>query len=84
MTGSGKVTFKAVWALAWARFKIIAAVIGDIQGRVISTLFYFTILVPFSLIARVATDPLHVRDRHPAWIERTPLQNTLEEARRQG
>jgi hypothetical protein len=75
---------KAVWALAWARFKIIAAIIGDIQGRVISTLFYFTILVPFSLIARVATDPLHVRDRKPAWLERAAISDSLEDARRQG
>jgi hypothetical protein len=70
--------------LAWDRFTIIAGVVGDVQGRVIVTLFYFTILVPFGLGARFLGDALHIRSAAPAWSERPPVGNGLEEARRQG
>jgi hypothetical protein len=73
-----------IW-LAWDRFKIIAAIVGDVQGRVIVTLFYFTILVPFGLGARLFGDALRIRSSgQPQWSERPPVQNGLEEARRQG
>ena len=71
--------------LAWDRFKIIAGIVGDVQGRVIVTLFYFTILVPFGLGARLFGDALRIRSNNtPQWLERPPVQNGLEEARRQG
>ncbi len=71
--------------LAWDRFTIIAGVVGDVQGRVIVTLFYFTILVPFGLGARFLGDALHIRSGVPAqWQERPPVSTGLEEARRQG
>ena len=71
--------------LAWNRFKIIAGIVGDVQGRVIVTLFYFTILVPFGIGSRLFSDALHIRTKNtPQWLERPPVQNGLEEARRQG
>jgi hypothetical protein len=70
--------------LAWDRFNIIAGVVGDVQGRVIVTLFYFTILVPFGLGARLLGDALHLRPRAPHWLERPSVSSALEEARRQG
>ncbi len=71
---------------AWDRFTIIAAIVGDVQGRVIVTLFYFTILVPFALIARFAGDPLHMRgeNKKPSWIVREPVSPRLEDAQQQG
>ena len=46
--------------LAWDRFKIIAGIVGDVQGRVIVTLFYFTILVPFGIgVAFIRRRPSH-------------------------
>jgi hypothetical protein len=71
--------------LAWDRFKIVAGIVGDVQGRVIVTLFYFTILVPFGLGSRLFGDALHIRSKNPPqWMERPPVENGLEEARRQG
>lgn len=73
--------------LAWARFGIITGVIGEIQGRAIVTLFYYTILVPFGLGSRFLSDPLRFRrteNTKPHWIDRTPVGATLEEAREQG
>ncbi len=71
--------------LAWDRFTIIAGVVGDVQGRIIVTLFYFTILVPFGLGARFLGDALHIRSNKAVqWLERPPVANGLDEARRQG
>ncbi|NUM49103.1 MAG: hypothetical protein HUU38_30760 [Anaerolineales bacterium] len=70
--------------LAWARFKIIVGIIGDVQGRVIAVLFYFIVALPFGIGARLFSDPLHLRQRPPAWIDREPVDNRLEGAQRQG
>ncbi|NDJ62714.1 MAG: hypothetical protein GYB67_16445 [Chloroflexi bacterium] len=47
-------------------------------------LFYFTVLVPFGIGARLFSDPLRQRVSAPAWIEREPVDNQLEAAKRQG
>ena len=72
--------------LAWDRLLIITAVIGDAQGRLIAMLFYFTVLVPFGLGARLFSDPLHKRlsAAGPAWLERVPVSSRLDDAKRQG
>lgn len=67
---------------AWASFvrgwTRVATAIGDFQGRVILTLLYFTLLVPFALIAKLM-DPLRLRKGpaptwHPRWEgEGSPL-----------
>lgn len=47
--------------------------IGDFQSRMLLTLFYFTIVVPFALIVRICTDPLRVRSRRRSgWVSRRP------------
>ncbi len=69
--------------LAWDRFTIIAGIVGDVQGRVIVTLFYFTLLVPFGIGARLFSDSLRIK-AGPQWLDRPPVENGLEEARRQG
>jgi hypothetical protein len=69
--------------LAWKRWTIIGEVYGDFQARFFATLFYFTILVPFAAGVRLTRDPLHLRGTDRAWLERAPVGNTLDEARRQ-
>ncbi|MDX2162624.1 MAG: hypothetical protein SF162_14980 [bacterium] len=73
-------------SVAWERLTVITAIIGDIQGRVIATVFYFTILVPFGLISVLVTDPLYRKGekRTPSWIKRDPVDNQLDGALRQG
>ena len=67
---------------AWLRF---GHFMGDIVGRVVLTIFYFTIMLPFSLIVTLFSDPLDMKhqDKAPAWHARTTGDRTLEEARRQ-
>ncbi len=68
--------------LAWQRFKIIAAIVADGQSQIIGLLFYFTILVPFAIVARLSPDP--TKNHAPRWIKREVSPNSLHNARRQG
>ncbi len=74
----------AIFQLAFDRFKIVAGIVGDAQGRIIATLFYFTILVPFGLIARFLTDPMRLKDTSVQWLEREPVSNEIDAAKLQG
>jgi hypothetical protein len=72
--------------LAWERFKVITAIIGDIQGRFIATLFYFTILLPFGIGSRMFSDPLRQRlaTEKTQWLERSPVSEKIDAALKQG
>jgi hypothetical protein len=77
---------REIVGLAWERFKIITLVIGDVQGRLVMTAFYFTVLIPFGLVSRLFTDPLSLKSKHtpPTWIDRAPMSDKLDDAGRQG
>ena len=72
---------KTVWR-GWLRF---GHFMGDIVGRVVLTVFYFTIMLPFSFIVTLFSDPLDMKrkDKAPAWHARTTGDRTVEDARRQ-
>jgi hypothetical protein len=48
-------------ARVWARWLVIAHIIGNFQARVLLTIFYFVIVPPFALIVKTAKDPLGLR-----------------------
>jgi hypothetical protein len=73
-----------ILGLAWNRFNTIANVIGDVQGRVITMIFYFTILMPFGLISSLFNDPLALKSRPLRWQDREPVPNDIDSAREQG
>lgn len=73
----------SIFQLAWERFRQNAKILGDIQGHIAAGVFYFTIMIPFGLIARASSDPLKLKGS-PGWTERHPVDNDLEAARRQG
>ncbi len=70
---------------AWKTWKHIGQLIGDFLARVVLSLFYFTVIVPFGVGMRLFGDPLGIkRKKHPSlWIERTPQDVSLENSRRQ-
>lgn len=70
--------------LAWERLNVITSIIGDVQGRLIATLFYFTILVPFGIGSRLFSDPMNIKTTSNVWLERPPVPTDLESAKRQG
>ena len=55
----------------WRRWKALAHIIGNVQARILLTLFYFVIVPPFALLVRLFKDPF---PRPPVtdgfWIER--------------
>jgi len=65
---------------AWKRF---GQIIGDFVGRLVLTVFYFTLFIPFGLGVRFFGDPLAIRPPNRAkWLERKTNDLSLEDARR--
>ena len=73
-------TLRKVWE-AWRRLGKITA---DFIGRVVLTVFYFTIFVPFALGARLLSDPLALNKASlRCWQARRTTDIVLEDGRRQ-
>ncbi len=73
----------SILRIAWARWRIIAHINGDYVARFITNLFYFSIMVPFALGAKLFSDPLDLRKKAPSWKERKPVGASIPEARSQ-
>ena len=69
----------------WHAWKRLGQFMGDILARVVLTLFYFTIFLPFGLAVTVLSDPLRMRRLRPTpfWLARETGDQNLDEARRQ-
>lgn len=72
-------------ARAWARWKVIAHIIGNLQARLLLSLFYFVVVPPFSLVVKLFQDPLTLRppEGDGLWVERPSPVPSSEAARRQ-
>lgn len=70
---------------AWALWKRFGQFIGDFAGRVVLTVLYFTIVLPFGLGVRFFSDPLVLKrvEADSFWHARPELGDSLEEAHRQ-
>ena len=84
-TGSGPehaltAAARAVWRW-WTR---VARRIGEVQARVLLSMFYYTILGPFALVLR-RSDPLRIRPGAlRGWLRREVVGDAIaEQARRQ-
>jgi hypothetical protein len=56
----------------WEGWKRIARKIGDVQARIILTVFYIFVVGPFALAIRWFGDPLAIKDgAHKGWRLRT-------------
>ncbi len=74
----------AILRHAWERWRLIGEINGDYLARFVAFAFYFSILVPFALIARLLIDPLELRkSARPHWLERKPVGVALDEAQSQ-
>ena len=47
----------------WNRWLVLAQKIGKFQSRIVLTLVYFVIVLPFGLGVRLFADPLRIRRR---------------------
>jgi hypothetical protein len=72
------------WRGAWGAWTRLAHRIGEVQGRLLLTLLYGVLILPFGLGVRLLADPL--RCRRPAgsnWTPRADPPPAMAEARRQ-
>lgn len=67
---------------AWTRF---AAEMGNFQGRMLVSFFYFIVLAPFAIASRPFTDPLRLRTpaAGSSWLPAEARSADLSAARRQ-
>ena len=67
----------------WHAWKRLGQFIGDFIGRLVLTVFYFTLFMPFGLGVRLFGDPLAIRpSSRTKWVERKTNDLTLEDSRR--
>jgi hypothetical protein len=67
----------------WEAWKKIAQKIGNFQARVLLTVFYGVIVLPFGLAARLFADPLHIKKKPTEWLQHPDEAYDLEWARKQ-
>jgi hypothetical protein len=67
-----------------AGWKNIGHAIGNFQARVLLTVIYSILILPFGLAVRLFSDSMHMKKRPEKWFDHPPIPNTLEDARRQG
>jgi hypothetical protein len=70
---------------AWAAWKKVGHFIGNVVGRVVLTILYFTVVLPFGVGVRLFGDPLAIKPKGGSsfWHHRPEVKDSLEEARRQ-
>ncbi len=66
------------------RWKKIGHAIGNFQARILLTIIYSVLVLPFGLVVRLFADSMHIKKRPEKWFDHPTIPNTLEEARRQG
>jgi len=66
----------------WAGWKELAKYFADFQSRWLLTVFYFTIILPFGLLATLFMDGLHTKrvPENSAWMKREDHSAGIESA----
>jgi hypothetical protein len=68
----------------WHGWKAFGQFLGDWLARVVLTIFYFSVLIPFGVGVRLFGDPLHIKSiPDELWRSRQTGDQTLEETMRQ-
>lgn len=70
-------------AAVWNVWNRMMHAIGNFQARVILTLLYAIIVLPFGLIVRLFTDPLRIKHPPAAWLEHPDETMDMDWAKRQ-
>jgi len=69
------------WTTVWKKWKAFGRRAGDFLGRLLMTIFYFTLAAPFGLVVTFFSDPLKLKRRPPRWEPRPKEATDLERAR---
>ena len=67
----------------WEAWKRIAHRIGNFQARVLLTILYLVLVLPFGVVVRLLADPLRIKRNPDAWLDHPESPATFDWARRQ-
>ncbi len=68
----------------WEGWKALGRFMGNMVARVLLSVFYVTIFLPFGLGVRLFTDPLQIKSRPSSlWQARSTPDQSLADSRRQ-
>ena len=68
----------------WHGWKAFGHFLGDLLARIVLTVFYFTVFVPFAIGVRLFSDPLHIKTTaSPFWRLRTTGDQKIKDILRQ-
>lgn len=59
-------TLLGSWRRLWDAWRHASVLLASFLGRVLLTVFYFTVVPPFAVLVRVASNPLSLRT-HRKW-----------------
>ena len=67
----------------WKTWRRVGQAIGDFIGRLVLTLFYFTLFMPFGLGVRLWADPLDIKSSYQnGWLNRSTRDSDINNIRR--
>ena len=67
----------------WQGWKRIAHVIGDFQARVLLTVIYAAVVLPFGVVFRFFSDALRIKHKPTEWLDYPHNPSDMDWARRQ-
>lgn len=68
---------------AWKTWTRLAHKIGNFQARVLLTLLYAILVLPFGMAVRLFSDPLRIKKRPGRWLDRVDEANDMQWAHKQ-
>jgi hypothetical protein len=68
---------------AWQTWKRAARAVGTFQARVLLTIFYAVLVLPFGIVVREFSDSLRIKRRPAQWLDHPPEAHDLPWAKRQ-
>jgi len=68
---------------AWQAWTGIAHAIANFQARVLLTIFYAVLVLPFGIASRLFSDPLRIKRRPTRWLDHPEETHDLPWAKRQ-
>ena len=73
------------WKGFWEGWKAFGKRLGNYQSRILLAFFYFPIVIPFGIIARLVQDPFQRKIHQPEsrWMVRAKSDHKLESIQRQ-
>ena len=78
--------FRDLWEglkRGWKAWSRLARKIGNFQARVLLTILYAVLVLPFGLMVRLFADPLHIKKRPTHWVDHPDEVNNMDWAMRQ-